>query len=154
MLRTTWERMALKNHRAQDVDLLSEVMDDDPKTTKVIQIVANLAKCMIPRNDKKFDTELGKDFEDTLTKASKQSLARDEKPKSLQHFISKGFEQNEKNHAFTILETKDYEDADYIYSDLDLAELKGFQPSKEPAYNPYDKITRWIVARGELIVAE
>jgi hypothetical protein len=143
--------MALKNHRAQDVDLLSEVMDEDFKT-KILQIVAKLAKCMIPEADKEFNLALAKDFEKTLTNASSKSLADDEKPKSLKEFINKGIENKP---AFSIVETKDYEDANYIYSDLD--ELASFKPSDDetgPAFNPYDKITDWIVSRGELIVAK
>jgi hypothetical protein len=145
MLKTTWEQMALENHRPQDIDLLSEVMDEAPKT-QVLQIVAKLALCIVPKNGNEYNTALADKFE-TILRNANQSVG-EVRPRNLKHFVSKGNDD-----SFDVVETNDYEDADYIFSQLETTNFKLFEPSTgangSPAFNPYMKSKKWIESRGK-----
>jgi hypothetical protein len=162
ILKGTWNKMALKNSRPQDVDLLSDVMDGDPKAS-VLQIVALLSTCLIPESGSEYNIDLANEFEMVMYKA--YDLRGIEKPRTLKEFISRGFNKGNdssdfvvletEGNKFSIVETEAYEDANYIYSELEFSELEHFGPppsdGDSTTFYPYDKAKQGIVARGKLI---
>ena len=81
LLKTTWEKKAMRNCMPEDSELLSTVLDDSLPSVNLFEIVSKLVNSLVPTKGNSYDMDLADEFEAVIRRAIKKETAP--KPKSL-----------------------------------------------------------------------
>merc|ERR1711933_414317 len=106
-----------------------------------------MGTCLVPKNGNKYNTELADKFETVMRKS--YQLVGSERPRTLKKFINKGDDG-----SFDVVETNEYEAANYVFSQLDFPkEFHLFDPPANDdgtfSFDAYAKSKKWIESRGK-----
>ena len=137
LLKTTWEKKAMRNCMPEDSELLSTVLDDSLPSVNLFEIVSKLVNSLVPTKGNSYDMDLADDFEAVIRRAIKKETAPKPKsldgsapepksldafveaePKSLDAFVDKGFD-DKKPRKFEIVQTSEYHEANVIFTEME-----------------------------------